>query len=377
MSKLLENTIIDLLNEQSFYAHLMMQFVRIKSTKIPTMGVTISGTKPILYYNEEWLKNTPSKEYRKEILIHEAGHIIRKHINRFKILGNDSKNKAFHNVCMDLAINCYLPTLTAFSNDETNDSNYRGVTIESIENQYKIKLEQKQTYEYYVEQLKPHAEHISENYNSLDDHEGWGEPGDVSEQVKDLVRKAMVKSAGSLPGELKDVLDSLLKSEVNWKQELRIFAHSIKSREKERTRRKYNRRYGLLNPGRRKKDTTKIAVAVDTSGSMWNDLPKVMAEVYEIAKHSEVWIIECDAEVKECYKADPKKPIDFSGGGGTTYQPAIDKAKEIGASGLIYLGDMDCCDRGALTNPPFKTLWGIFGNSDAPASWGKTLKIKD
>jgi predicted metal-dependent peptidase len=286
------------------------------------------------------------------------------------------KGLKFHNVCMDLAINCYLPFLTNYSNDESINKEYQGVTIEQMEKKFNIKLQSKQSYEYYVEKLAAHAEKINQEFDSLDSHEGFGEPGDSSEQLKDLVRKALAKSTGSVPGELKQMLEALLNPKVNWKQQLRIFAHSIKSREKERTRRKYNRRYGLLNPGKRKKDTTKIAVAVDTSGSMWQDLPKVMAEVYEIAKHSEVWIIESDAEVKHCYKADPKKLIDFSGGGGTKYQPAIDKAVEIGASGLIYLGDMDCCDRNELKRPPFNTLWGVFGSSEAPASWGKTLKIE-
>jgi predicted metal-dependent peptidase len=85
MSKILETAIIDLLNEQSFYAHLMMQFVRVKSTKVPTIGVTLSGTKPILYYNEKWLEGVPGREFMKEVLIHESGHIIRNHIERFKV----------------------------------------------------------------------------------------------------------------------------------------------------------------------------------------------------------------------------------------------------------------------------------------------------
>ena len=372
----LEQAIIRLLNSQSFYAHLMMQFVRIKTDKTPTAGVTIRGASPILYYNEEWLKNCPSDEFRKEVLIHECGHIIRDHIGRKKNISGSEENQAFHNVCMDLAINCYLPELTNYSN-ENPEGKYSAVTIEKMEKELGIQLEQKQTYEYYVEQLRPHAEEIGKQYNSLDSHDQWGEPGDTTEQLKDLVRKAMARSAGSIPRELKGILDELLKSEVDWQKQLRLFANTVKSREKERTRKKYNRRYGLLNPGRRRKDTTKIAVAVDTSGSMWDLLPKAMAEVYEIAKHSEVWIIECDAEVKACYKADPKKPQDFSGCGGTVYQPAIDKAVEIGASGLIYLGDMDACDTGKLQKPPFKVLWGIFGNSQAPAEWGKTLRIGD
>lgn len=376
---IMEQTMIQLLNKQSFYAYLMMQFVRMKSNddkKIPTAGVSIRGVTPILCYNENWLKNAPSDDYRVEVLIHEAAHIIRGHLYRGKALGLHSGNVNFHNICMDLAINEYLPVLKEYSNNNKTGQ-YVGITTEQMEEAFDVKLEKKMPYEYYVEQLRPFAKDIDAKYKSLDSHDWGGEPGDQTEQVKDLVRKAMCKAKGSIPSDLKHLLDELLKTEVDWKRQLRLFVNTIKTREKEKTRKKLNRRYGLLNPGRRRKDATKIAVAVDTSGSMWNLLPKVMSEVYEIAKHSEVWVIECDVEVKKTYKADPKNIVDFSGCGGTSYQPAIDKATEIGVSGMIYLGDMDACDANQLKQPPFKVLWGIFGSSNPPAKWGKVLRIKD
>ena len=77
----------------------------------------------------------------------------------------------------------------------------------------------------------------------------------------------------------------------------------------------------------------KIAVAIDTSGSMSNeDLERVMVEIFDIigTRMCEMTIIECDAEIQRIYRARSAQDIsyDIHGRGGTSFVPVIDYVNE-------------------------------------------------
>jgi len=89
----------------------------------------------------------------------------------------------------------------------------------------------------------------------------------------------------------------------------------------------------------------------------------------------EVTVVEADCQVQGVYSFDPKKTPEFRGMGGTSYGPALQKAKELKADLICYIGDMDAAD--TPENPNIPVLWVITGGtSNPPAKFGKAIRIE-
>ena len=135
---------------------------------------------------------------------------------------------------------------------------------------------------------------------------------------------------------------------------------------KRKTRLRLNRRqptrYDLS--GEMSEKTLKLVVAIDTSGSMTNDLiSDVFNEIFEIIKKRkfELTIIECDAEIKKVYKVKKRADVQLivEGRGGTAFTPVIDYVNNnpyFRDAVLIYF-----TDGVAETEIPkpliYKTIW--------------------
>jgi predicted metal-dependent peptidase len=144
---------------------------------------------------------------------------------------------------------------------------------------------------------------------------------------------------------------------------------------RERSRSRRNKRFGILQPGSRKKPEVKIAVCLDSSGSVSDrSFQQFFAEVDVISQMGiEITIIDADCGVAAVYEYDRKKPVQRFGNGGTAYGPAINKAKELGVDGIIYFGDGDASDTPADPKIPF--LWAIVGNQQPPANFGRIVRV--
>ena len=142
------------------------------------------------------------------------------------------------------------------------------------------------------------------------------------------------------------------------------------------TRKKRNRRYGILQPGNKKKPELHLALCVDTSGSVSDEeLSMFWGEMQAISGMGvKITIIEADCVVQNVYEFEPKKTPSFSGRGGTAYNPAIEKALEIKADGIIYCGDFDTADTPEDPKKPF--LWVGVRNSPPPATFGRVVYLE-
>lgn len=323
------------------------------------------------------------------ILIHECLHIINEHIPRFKKIdtkiGNTkySFNAQAANIAMDTAIN------QLHKIEETVDL-FGGITLnafkEMIEDENVLPNE---TFEYYFNKMKQNAEKLIKKYGdglekmpTQDDHNQWGEGGENGEYQKEVIKNAVKKAekntgVGHISGEIQLLINQLFESKINWKQELRRFMQGFIKYTKKVSRAKRHRRYGIIFPGKKKKYHAHIAVAIDTSGSMSDeDLKRCFTEIHKIASTTDIQltVIEADSNVTQVYPFDPKKEISVKGRGGTAYQPAFDKAIELGVNGIIYLGDMDAFD--TPTDPNIPTLWGVIGSKQTPpGNFGKAIYI--
>ena len=102
----------------------------------------------------------------------------------------------------------------------------------------------------------------------------------AKEFAKDIIRKAKDlcgKNYGDIPGEVIAQIDELLKREkaiIPWGRVLRMFVASCAESVLDHTVKRISRRFGT-RPGTRKGDVLKLAVAVDTSGSISDDQLKI------------------------------------------------------------------------------------------------------
>jgi predicted metal-dependent peptidase len=396
----LQQAISALLFAEPFYGHLISKMRITKTKEIPSAGVFITD-KINLAYNEEWLESLDLIDVVK-VLKHECGHILQEHIPRSKQIGAVSKelHKRF-NLSTDATINVadLVPTVEKIG----------GVTVKTLNEKLKEMLDTQnakdngkrffqpmdegQMAEYYYNRINEFADQFPEACgegsggmgDTIDDHGTW-EKSEGNEEMQKEVAKDAVNSAvknaggiGNVPGDVAALVNEMNKSKVNWRQQLRQAAVNAQKSLREATRKRRNRRYGILQPGVKKKPKLKIVVPVDTSGSMYGEpLKQAWAELASIHASSselEVWVIEADCAVHSVYEFDPKKIPEFKGMGGTSYGPALAKAKEMKADLIVYVGDMDAADK--PEDPRIPVIWCVTGgNSNPPADFGRVVRVE-
>jgi predicted metal-dependent peptidase len=387
VTKAYERAVIQLLSTKPFFAKLVMTMKKdFNFTKYPTAGVSVNSTGICLHINKDfWLGITASE--RVAILEHEVLHIIHNHTTRFKTQNiNDHK---LANIACDIAINQYINGLPTKMMIKSPDGSFREghpVTYEMLKTQFP-QAQPKQSSEYYFQFLKEEQNKMkgqgdaSEGMETVDDHGEWDE-SDLTEEQKERFVKSHVKAVAQSCSaeELKDIdktiIDALYKSDVNWKQILRQFFANSEEIFTERTRKKRNRRYGISQAGIKNECKLKLAVACDTSGSMSDEeLNIIFAEISRMYDETRmvIHVIEADSVIRDCYEYKKGMKIEAKGRSGTAYNPAINKAEELGVDGMIYMGDLDSAD--APIRPKFSILWAAFRKESNPFPFGKFMKV--
>ena len=237
----------------------------------------------------------------------------------------------------------------------------------------------------------------------------WGEVGEdpdfhpsVDRQTAERIREMVMNSAertsrtaGGLPAGLQEYLDKLRKPEINWKEVLAQFVTSC-----------FNGKRRWLPPARRhvyngiylqsrRDERIKVTVAVDTSGSCYNDIPKFFGELNGLLRsfgNYELTVIQNDYEISRVDKYDQDNPfpenpeqIQWEGGGGTSFAPPFkwiaDNNEEPDC--FIFFTDGEEYFEGdgggvnAMHAPQYPVLWILTkdGNENC-ASWGQKIKFE-
>lgn len=369
--------------ERPFYGQFLLRLNTQWTEKIPTAGVSITD-KINLYINPTFFMSLPLM-MAIEVLEHEIMHVVYLHPLRMKGLGDDvnSGTAKLHNIAADAKINHHLPEISADG---------RFVTTKRINDELRSKgstdvLKDDDTSEVFYWIMKknqePEDDDTSGYGETVDDHDMWQESTANEAVAKSIVAKAgneasQAAGIGNTPHEMLKEIQRLSKSLVNWKQQLRqFFANALKA-DHEKTRNRRNRRYGLLQSGRRKKQKLNIACMLDSSGSVGDaQFTQFFAELDSIvaSQDVEVTIIEADTEVSAVYAYKKGMEIKRHSCGGTLYQGAIDKAKELKVDAGILFGDFDSADN--PVSPGFPFLWvGVNTNSKPPGDFGKVIYIE-
>jgi predicted metal-dependent peptidase len=199
---------------------------------------------------------------------------------------------------------------------------------------------------------------------------------------------------GSLAGIFNRLARELPRGKTPWERILRnfLYRHALRKRRPDPSR--PSRRWLALEGDLREREgvdlpferatraarTGRIELAVDTSGSIDESLLKrFAAEVAAVLQQTEsqLRLIVCDADVHQVQDFSGRegakllRGVEFKGGGGTDFKPAIAEAAKWKPDLLIYLTDLE---GDAGDKPSFPVLWAVpEGKAEAP--WGKVIEL--
>lgn len=406
--------IVALLLKEPFYGHLLSGVVRRIDDKVPTAAVSLTPHGLHLIVNPEFFMKELKKDERVAVIKHEALHLLFRHLYRPLIQKGDAK---LFNIAADLVVNQHvapwpLPEMA--------------VTLRAFPD---MDLEPNQTLEWYYDKLKslnnamqsgnasgsPQSEQALQRVmgeQQQGDHSFWfagggedfgksGPEGSGSGSVlSEGLRRAMEadlerhllrardhsasKGWGNLPAEIRSELDAIAqrrKPQIDWKRTLRLFASSGYRTEVVATNRRMSKRFGTF-PGIRIRRKQRLAVVIDTSGSIGDDVLEVFfREIHGIWKNdAEVMVVECDADVKRAYDYKGKTPKAVEGGGGTSFDPALAWVRNPlhgPFDACIYLTDGYAGE--PEVRPRCPLLWVITagGNIGTHLKFGRVIQLPD
>ena len=337
-----------LLMNEPFFAALSRRVEKRCNKGIPTAGVTVDKETGqfVLYYNPGFMGGLTDKE-KLGVLKHEFYHLVFEHVTGR--LPPDGLTK-MDNICMDLAINSHLvgelPDMCCMPGEGPFE--------------WAPPLK---SYEWY----KAHWPADQENEDgegepgeggepgSFDDHSQWGEVDSTTQEIakerlKDAVKKAAQEadkagSWGSVGAATREDIRDRIATKVDWRKVLRYFIKTSQRANKRSTVRRINKRFPYIHPGKKVQRTAKIAISIDQSGSVDNDMLAVFySELDKLASLAEFTVIPFDTDVAEdkvyVWKKGERRKAERVLCGGTCFDAPTKYVNKQNFDGHIILTDL-------------------------------------
>lgn len=379
-SDLISYAIIEVIKLDYLYGIVLSKFDYCEDNNIETIGVKIDKDRVSCNYNPKFISSL-KVEALSQILMHEVLHILFRHPIRKR-----DYESSLWNIACDLAVNSLLPEMRNLFPDGLYPEKFGFDYGELAEQYYELLKEdsgyrEKKSGDGSVEVFD--GEKMVGKYYPMESIETES----VEEStLKNLVKKSIEEVSNKLGGittnfEVLRLIEKSLENGLNWKLILRRFLGCKERGETRTTYTRPNRRLGFSNKGKVRVRYPFVIFAVDTSGSMDDDmLFQIQHELEEIRKirKAKIEVIECDVDVQQHYKFKEGKKVslDFYGRGGTSFVPVFKyvKEKNIKPDALVYFTDM--YGTFPKNKPPYPVLWiSTSGNLDAP--FGKVIEIKN
>lgn len=402
--------IIRMLISEPFYAHFLSGIVRNVTTEVATAAVGLNNTKVTLYINEKFfLKELTTFSSRVAVIKHETLHLLLKHLFRLDLKKYDPK---IFNIAADLVVNQLIGKWNLPNNAVTLSSfpDLELAEDESVEWYYKKihdlkrKLDKKKRNKSSnpKENNNPNTSFPSESAKTLEeilskgthsDHSKWGFSKDdlKSEHAETELDRLIVQTKERiskdqydlLPIEIRNLINIIIEKrnpKINWKRALKIFSSSSRRTRIKFTNKRISKRYGT-RPGLRVQRNQKIAVGLDTSGSISADeLNLFFNEIHAMwSNGAEIEVIECDDKVQRTYDYTGEFPKFVNGQGWTDFNPVfqhINKERNTIYDGCIYLTDGQAAE--PTTKPRCNVFWVITpdGTIGSHLKFGRVLQMQ-
>lgn len=359
----LEQDMFRLLMNETFFAGVSRYITKQATRSVPTAGVRVTEDGNFeMVYNPDFMEKLEDK-HRRGVLKHEFYHLILDHC-----LGRSPDGRKISkrwNFATDLAINCHLvgelPDFALFP-DKFGYEPY--LTAE----EYYKKLEQDGK----ADGGKCNGEHSAGgdgegdgnpcdgSCGNFDAHDGWGEgniPEDVKAIARERLREMMKKAAddanknsgngwGSVPQDMRKDIMRFINGTIDWKAVLRMFIGTSQRTSHTSTVKRINRRYPYIHAGRKANRSAHIAISIDQSGSVSDELLETFfGELNNLSKAVTFTVIPFDTRVEDklvyTWKKGQKRTAQRVMCGGTDFDAPteyVNKRPEF--DGHIILTDM-------------------------------------
>jgi predicted metal-dependent peptidase len=323
-----------------------------------------------LWYNPTWMKSLPDN-HRRGILKHEFYHLLFEHCGaRADYDKNDQKLHKMHNIAFDMAINSHIRS--EVPENGTFAENLGFPSFLSAEEYYDLL----QQYVCKKQEQNGDGGDPMEGMGTTDDHSTWDMDGDgnpkdgegkdgngntmsnaaaaiAKERLREAARKGAEAAARSSKGwgnmhqSVRDMIMRFINGTVDWRAVLRNFIGNAQRANRSNTVKRVNKRFPYIHPGRRVNHTAHIAIAIDQSGSVSDELLALFfAELNGLAKMATFTVVPFDTRVdnnlvhqwKKGQVFEPKRVMR----GGTDFNAPtewVNEHPEI--DGLIILTDME------------------------------------
>ena len=359
-----------LLSDEPFFAALSRRINKSSSMVVPTAGVKVdkeSGQFQMLYNPDFFEKLTDAE--RTDVLKHEFYHLVFEHVTGR--MPEEGMSKLW-NIATDLAINSHLPNLPEgccmpgvapfeeLPSGKSAEWYFAELRKQQQENEDGEQGEG-ESGEGEGEQGEGSGQQGDGNgsglgdMDSFDDHSGWGEVDQATkdiakERLKDAVKKAAEEASkannwGSVSSSVRRDIMERIATKVDWRKVLRYFIKTSQRSNKTSTVRRINKRFPYIHAGKRVNRTAKIAISIDQSGSVDdNMLNAFFNELNKLASLAEFTVIPFDSQVGEdkvyTWKKGQSKKWERVMYGGTCFNAPTKYVNERAFDGHILLTDL-------------------------------------
>lgn len=349
-------------NDYKFFAKVLASISRSPTKDIPTAGVWFNEDKSRfeLIYNPDFFSYLTT-EQRTAIFAHEAMHIVFDHVTTRK-----KDNHTIWNIATDLTINSELmeklPEGVNIPGRGKINLCLPGVgRFENFKKQRASEVYYRQIMN--DEDLKKELECAYGGDGAFDYHGGWGKPDEgkvkvakerLKRSIKRCYQDAMKDSSyGNIPEHIRKRIEALFKNQVDWRRVLGSFVTRSVKATRYNTRKRVNRRYPMIHPGRARRREARIAVSIDQSGSVDDELLTMFfSELRGLSRLATFVVIPFSSEVREdeifTWKKGSNREVERVDTGGTDFQCVTDYVNKNSREfdGHVILTDMGAPEPG-------------------------------
>jgi predicted metal-dependent peptidase len=363
-----------LLQKEPFFAALSRRIDKKASTLVPTAGVKVNDDGNFeMIYNPEFFEKLTDVE-RAGILKHEFYHLVFEHVTGR--LPEEGMTKMW-NYATDLAINSHLlnelPEGALIPGEGYFEDMKPGLSAEQYFKLLKDKAEGQDEEQGEGESGQGGEGQSGEGGQSgdpsdgqgsgsgqgepepFDDHSGWGEADNTATEIakqrlKENIKKAAQEASkegswGSVPANCRQEILDKLTAKVDWKKVLRYFIKTSQKANRSSTVKRINRRYAYIHPGKKTQRVAKIAISIDQSGSVDdNMLALFFSELNKLANLAEFTVIPFDTRVEEdliyVWKKGETRKRERVMYGGTCFDAPTEYVNSKDFDGHIILTDL-------------------------------------
>lgn len=347
-----------LLLDHPFFGVLALKLRLVESEQVPTLAV--DGVN--IYYNPQFVLQRLTQDTCRSAIAHEVMHCVFEHILR-----RGARNLMRWNKAGDYAINPILKNAGLPLGDGwLYNRAWENMSADEI---YELLDDQSDSGEALCEIQMPGSK------EAMSDQEVEWKLATIQ-----AAKAAESLQNGSVPGQLRKMLDDILAPEIPWKEALAQFmTEKAKDDYSWRRPNPFYIHSGVYLPSMDGVGMGEVVIGLDTSGSVLSALDEFGATIKNIAasvKPSRVHIVYCDAAVNKVDVFERGQTLNFEavGGGGTDFRPVFDYVAEhnIRPACLLYLTDM----YGSFpeTAPSYPVVW--CSTTDSKGPFGDTLRIK-